>query len=81
MDDPGSRAELRAFRNAIRNEYRALKQTQMAAWRRYQVDLATKRDRMLEKQFGKTATVVKKTMAYEASEYLGEHLDRLCLYR
>jgi hypothetical protein len=71
----GSRAELRAFRNSVRTEYRSLKQTQIAAWKRYQVELAKKRDRMLEKHFGMNATVVKKTMAYEASEYLGEHLD------
>ncbi|HWW60842.1 MAG TPA: hypothetical protein VN181_05680 [Thermoanaerobaculia bacterium] len=71
----GSRAELRAFRNSVRTEYRSLKQTQLAAWKRYQVELAAKRDRMLEKHFGQNATLVKKTMAYEASEYLGEHLD------
>jgi len=71
----GSRAELRTFRNSVRTEYRSLKQTQLAAWKRYQVELAAKRDRMLEKHFGQNATLVKKTMAYEASEYLGEHLD------
>ncbi|HVR40729.1 MAG TPA: hypothetical protein VMU84_16655 [Thermoanaerobaculia bacterium] len=71
----GSRAQLRVFRNRVRNEYRALKSSQLAAWKRYQVELAKKRDRMLEKQFGMNATQVKKTMAYEASEYLGEHLD------
>lgn len=71
----GSRAELRAFRNATRTEYRALKQTQLSSWVTYQKELIAKRDRMLEKHFGMDDRIVKKTMAYEASEYLGEHLD------
>jgi hypothetical protein len=73
--DKGSRAQLKAFRNETRKEYRALKQTQIAAWAKYQKDLVAKRDRMLEKHFGQKHQVVKKTLAYEASEYLGEHLD------
>jgi len=73
--ETGSRAELRKFRNEIRTEYRALKQTQLASWFRYQKELIAERDRMLEKHFGMDDAVVKKTMAYEASEYLGEHLD------
>ena len=71
----GSRAELRSFRNEVRTEYRALKQTQLTSWVKYQKELIAKRDRMLEEHFGKEARVVKKTMAYEASEYLGEQLD------
>lgn len=73
--DKGSRAELRAFRNETRKEYRALKQQQTAAWVAYQKELIATRDRMLEKHFGLDDKVVKKMMAYEASEYLGEHLD------
>jgi hypothetical protein len=73
--DKGSRAQLRSFRNATRTEYRALKHQQLAAWVRYQKELIAKRDRMLEKHFGMDDKIVKKTMAYEASEYLGEHLD------
>ncbi|HEX6087556.1 MAG TPA: hypothetical protein VF266_23695 [Thermoanaerobaculia bacterium] len=71
----GSRAELRKFRNEVRTEYRALKQTQLSAWVRYQKELIAERDSMLEKHFGMDARIVKKSMAYEASEYLGEHLD------
>src|SRR5436190_1526499 len=71
----GSRAELRTFRNDVRKEYRALKATQLATWARYQKDLIAKRDRVLEKHFQMKAAKVKKEMAYEASEYLGEHLD------
>ncbi|PYQ27219.1 MAG: hypothetical protein DMF56_20810 [Acidobacteria bacterium] len=73
--DNGSRAELRTFRNDVRKEYRALKATQLATWARYQKDLIAKRDRVLEKHFQMKAAKVKKEMAYEASEYLGEHLD------
>lgn len=71
----GSRAELRTFRNEVRREYRALKETQAVSWVRYQKDLIAKRDRMLVKHFRMDAKTVKRTMAYEASEYLGEHLD------
>jgi hypothetical protein len=71
----GSRAELRTFRNGVRTEYRALKETQVVSWARYQKDLIAKRDRMLVKHFRMDAKIVKRTMAYEASEYLGEHLD------
>ena len=42
---------------------------------RYQKELIEKRDRMLEEHFETDAKTVKRTMAYEASEYLGEHLD------
>src|SRR5215212_1466337 len=71
----GSRAELRKFRNEVRTEYRSLKQTQLESWARYQKELIAERDAMLEKHFGMDDRIVKKTMAYEASEYLGEHLD------
>lgn len=73
--DHGSRAELRSFRNDVRKEYRALKETQLVTWARYQKELIAKRDRMLEKHFRMDPAKVKKSMAYEASEYLGEHLD------
>jgi hypothetical protein len=73
--EKGSRAELRAFRNEVRKEYRALKETQVVTWARYQKDLIAKRDRMLEKHFHMDPKTVKRTMAYEASEYLGENLD------
>lgn len=73
--DSGSRAQLRAFRNDTRTEYRALKQTQLASWVRYQKALIAKRDAMLESHFEMDAQTVKRTMAYEASEYLGAELD------
>ena len=73
--DSGSRAQLRSFRNETRTEYRSLKQTQLESWVRYQKELIAERDRMLEEHFGMDDKYVKKTMAYEASEYLGEHLD------
>lgn len=73
--ETGSQAQLHAFRDEVRKEYRALKQTQMTSWVAYQKELIEKRDRMLEKHFRMDHKLVKKTMAYEASEYLGEHLD------
>ncbi|HYI11972.1 MAG TPA: hypothetical protein VEK57_23150 [Thermoanaerobaculia bacterium] len=73
--EKGSRAQLRTFRNETRKEYRALKATQLSSWVRYQKALIAKRDRMLESHFGMDHQIVKRTMAYEASEYLGEHLD------
>lgn len=73
--DSGSRAQLRAFRNETRKEYRALKEKQLTSWARYQKELIAKRDAMLEKHFGMPHQTVKRSMAYEASEYLGEHLD------
>jgi Glu-tRNA(Gln) amidotransferase subunit E-like FAD-binding protein len=73
--DSGSRVQLRAFRNETRKEYRSLKEKQLTSWARYQKELIAKRDAMLEKHFGMNHQVVKRTMAYEASEYLGENLD------
>lgn len=73
--ESGSRAELRTFRNRIRLEYRALKAEQLAAWKRYQKELADKRDVMLEERFDMPAATVKKSLPYEAGEFLGEHLD------
>jgi hypothetical protein len=73
--DRGSRAELRAFRNEVRTEYRSLKRTQLESWARYQVALATKRDVLLEARFGMPAARVKKELPYEAGEYLATELD------
>ncbi|MEA2491552.1 MAG: hypothetical protein QOH21_3344 [Acidobacteriota bacterium] len=73
--DSGSKAQLRTFRNGVRKEYRALKETQVTSWTRYQKKLIEKRDAMLEEQFAMPHARVKKQLAYEASEYLGEHLD------
>jgi hypothetical protein len=73
--DRGSRRDLRAFRDGVRREYRDLKRTQADTWRQYQLDLAARRDAMLEEHFHAPARVVKKTEPYEAGEYLAEHLD------
>lgn len=73
--DHGSKAQLRAFRDKTRREYRALKSTQMVTWARYQHDLIAKRDRMLEQHFGMPAARVKRELPYESGEYLGEAMD------
>jgi hypothetical protein len=73
--DHGSRSQIKKFRDSVRREYRDLKRTQLDSWRRYQLDLAAKRDALLEKHFNQPASVVKKTMPYEAGELLAERLD------
>ena len=73
--DTGDRDSLRDFRNETRKEYRALKELQVVTWERYQDELIAKRDRMLERHFGTDHRTVKRTLAYEASEYLGANLD------
>jgi hypothetical protein len=73
--DSGSRAEVRSFRDRVRREYRDLKRTQAESWRRYQLELAAKRDELLEEHFGRPADEVKKDLPYEAAEFLGEALD------
>lgn len=70
-----SRAQLRAFRNRVRTEYRELKRQQADEWELYQRDLIARRDSMLEKHFGEPAAEVKSTNPYEAGEYLAQVLD------
>jgi hypothetical protein len=71
----GTRAQLRAFRDKTRREYRALKQTQVVAWARYQHDLIAKRDRVLELHFHDSPKRIWKMQPYQAGEYLGDALD------
>lgn len=71
----GNRHELRIFRDRVRKEYRDLKHTQLASWRRYQLELAARRDEMLESHFGEPASIIKKKLPYEAGEYLAANLD------
>lgn len=71
----GSRGQLRAFRNHVRSEYRALKRTQRGSWQRYQLDLMARRDAALERRFGAPAETVKTTMPYQAGEYLADEID------
>jgi hypothetical protein len=71
----GTRAQLRAFRDKTRREYRALKQTQVVTWARYQHDLIAKRDRMLELHFHDSPKRIWKMQPYQAGEYLGDALD------
>jgi len=73
--DKGSRSQLRAFRDKTRQEYRALKRTQVITWARYQHDLIARRDAMLVKHFHASAAQVKREAPYEAGEYLGDNLD------
>lgn len=71
----GDTNKLEAFRDEMREEYRAQLALQRRAWRRYQLDLAAQRDALIEERFGEPASVIKKTRAYEAGEYLATVLD------
>lgn len=73
--DSGSKKQLQAFRNDVRKEYRGLKETQVTSWTRYQKKLIERRDLMLEEHFDMPHARIKKELAYEASEFLGEQLD------
>lgn len=73
--DHASKAQLRAFRDKTRRDYRALKRTQVVTWARYQHDLIARRDAMLAKHFGMKPDKVKRELPYEAGEYLGDELD------
>ncbi len=71
----GRKAEIRSYRDRVRKEYRDLKKMQTDHWDRYQRELLTERDRMLERHFGLPSSVVKKRMPYQAGEYLAAELD------
>jgi len=73
--DRGSKKELRAFRNDVRTEYRALRDKQRRAWVDYERDLIDRRDALLTAHFRENPTVVKKTRPYEAGEFLAAELD------
>lgn len=71
----GDRAQLRVFRDRVRREYRTLKSLQVSSWSAYQRELIRKRDHLLRSHFATDPEIVEQTIAYEASEFLGEHLD------
>lgn len=75
LRDGASRKRLRAFRKRMHEEYRAMLRRQHEAWDAYEDDLAARRDQVLEEHFQQPASVIKKVRAYEAGEYLAEHLD------
>jgi hypothetical protein len=73
--EKGNEAQLKAYRDRTRREYRALLKLQRESWTRYYKELAAKRDAILAREFGGDLDVVKKTRAYEAGEILGRELD------
>lgn len=73
--DRGSKAEICSYRDRVRKEYRDLKRMQLDHWSCYQRELMAERDRMLERHFGLPSSTVKKTMPYQAGEYLASELD------
>lgn len=71
----GDRERLKQLQNKADDEYVRLMARQRATWRKYQLDLAARRDSMLRERFGGDPAVIKKTRAYEAGEYLAAELD------
>jgi hypothetical protein len=73
--DAGSTAELKTFRDRVRDEYRAMKRLQVEAWSRYQRALVFERDYRLQQHYRMPASIIKSADAYEAGNWLGDALD------
>ena len=63
------------LRDHAHREYRAAIARQQFFWKRYQHDLATRRDALLEERFQRQARIVRKESGYAAGELLGDELD------
>ena len=70
--NPRDEAALLAIRDRAHELYRASIIRQARAWKRYQRDLVSQRDALLECHFG---TRARKQIGYEAGELLAEKLD------
>ena len=66
---------LRDLREDAHQRYRAAIMRQQHAWKRYQVDLAERRNALLERRFQSPARLVRRQYGYEAGEMLGAELD------
>ena len=75
IDNGSSNAEIKAFRDDVRDEYRAMKRLQLEAWKRYQRALIFERDYRLQEHYKMPASIIKSADAYEAGDWLGETLD------
>jgi hypothetical protein len=71
----GSPAEIEAYRDRVRRDYRAMRDAQRVHWKKYQKDLIERRDDLLRRHFNAPADLVHKTRAYEAGELLARELD------
>jgi len=71
----GDLADIKRFRDRIRDDYRRMKRLQVDAWSEYQHDLIEERDRRIESRYRMQASVVKSADAYEAGDWLGETFD------
>ena len=69
------RPALKAYEQRVRSEYNALRDQQLAGWRSYYKELIARRDALLVARFGAPARDLNGEAVYEASEYLGQHLD------
>lgn len=75
MESCSSIEELEEFRVRARERYRALREIQRVAWKRYQVDLAMRRDALIRRHFDAEPSGVIRDRAYEAAKVLSLELD------
>lgn len=66
---------LRALRDRARDEYRASVTRQQIAWKRYQRDLVSRRDALLETYYRMQPRSARRQHGYDAGEMLAEELD------
>jgi len=69
------RPALKAYEQRVRIEYNRLREQQVVSWQRYYKELIARRDALLVARFGLPARDLGGEAIYEASEYLGAHLD------
>lgn len=69
------RPALKTFEQRMRSEYNRLREQQLVSWQRYYKELIARRDALLIARFGLPARELGGDTIYEASEYLGAHLD------
>jgi hypothetical protein len=75
IEQGAEKKELEAFKESVRDRYRALRTIQTSAWKSYQKDLTDHRDRLLRKRYGVDPDLIIRSRAYEASEMLAAELD------
>ena len=69
------KAALTRFAVRTRDEYRTMRDIQKVAWKQYQQDLVSERDKVLREEFGQDPEAIIRDRAYEACEVLARELD------
>lgn len=75
IESGAPRASLKRFHDRVQRDYTYLRNLQRTGWSRYEKALTAKRDELLRRHYGVSASTVIQTRPYEAGEYLGETLD------